>query len=228
MTPQHEITPADIMPMDDYAAVRAERRKAMGELKKNRRVAVGPDATFYFESYDTMFHQVHEMLYIEKGGDGQIADELSAYNPLIPNGRELVATLMFEIDEPVRRAAFLAGLGGVEETVSLAFEGETIEAVPNRTWTGRRPRARRRRSSSCTFRSRPDRSRRSAPPAPRSPSASAMPSTATRRCSRRTCGWRWPRTSTEASAHKKPSVIYPPCRNRRRLPVRAPRTSAAT
>ncbi|MCH7832646.1 MAG: DUF3501 family protein [Proteobacteria bacterium] len=129
MTPQHEITPADIMPMDDYAAVRAERRKAMGELKKNRRVAVGPDATFYFESYDTMFHQVHEMLYIEKGGDGQIADELSAYNPLIPNGRELVATLMFEIDEPVRRAAFLAGLGGVEETVSLAFEGETIEAV---------------------------------------------------------------------------------------------------
>ena len=129
MTPQHEITPADIMPMDDYAAVRAERRKAMGELKKNRRVAVGPDATFYFESYDTMFHQVHEMLFIEKGGDGQIADELSAYNPLIPNGRELVATLMFEIDEPVRRAAFLAGLGGVEETVSLAFEGETIEAV---------------------------------------------------------------------------------------------------
>ena len=129
MTPQHEITPADIMPMDDYAAVRAERRKVMGELKKNRRVAVGPDATFYFESYDTMFHQVHEMLYIEKGGDGQIADELSAYNPLIPNGRELVATLMFEIDEPVRRAAFLAGLGGVEETVSLAFEGETIEAV---------------------------------------------------------------------------------------------------
>lgn len=129
MTPRHEITPADIMSMDDYAAVRAERKKAIAELKKNRRVAVGPDATFYFESYDTMFHQVHEMLYIEKGGDGQIADELSAYNPLIPNGRELVATLMFEIDEPVRRAAFLAGLGGVEETVSLAFEGETIEAV---------------------------------------------------------------------------------------------------
>ena len=129
MTPRHEITPADIMPMDDYAAVRAERRKAMGELKKNRRVAVGPDATFYFESYDTMFHQVHEMLFIEKGGDEQIADELSAYNPLVPNGRELVATLMFEIDEPVRRTEFLAGLGGVEETVTLAFEGETIKAV---------------------------------------------------------------------------------------------------
>lgn len=132
MTAKHEITPADIMPMDDYAAVRAERLKAIGELKKNRRVAVGPDATFYFESYDTMFHQVHEMLFIEKGGDGQIADELSAYNPLIPNGRELVATLMFEIDDPSRRARFLAGLGGVEETVTLAFGGETIKALPER------------------------------------------------------------------------------------------------
>lgn len=130
MTPPHEITPADIMPMDDYAAVRAERLKAIGELKKDRRVAVGPDATFYFESYDTMFHQVHEMLFIEKGGDGQIADELSAYNPLIPNGRELVATLMFEIDDPSRRAEFLAGLGGVEETVTLTFSGETVTATP--------------------------------------------------------------------------------------------------
>jgi len=129
MTSPHEITPADIMPMDDYAAVRAERQKAIGELKKDRRVAVGPDATFYFESYDTMFHQVHEMLFIEKGGDDQIADELSAYNPLIPNGRELIATLMFEIDDPSRRARFLDGLGGVEKTASLAFEGETIKAL---------------------------------------------------------------------------------------------------
>ena len=130
MTPPHEITPADIMPIDDYATVRAERLEAIGELKKDRRVAVGPDATFYFESYDTMFHQVHEMLFIEKGGDDQIADELSAYNPLIPNGLELVATLMLEIDDPYRRARFLDGLGGVEETVSLAFEGKTIKALP--------------------------------------------------------------------------------------------------
>ncbi len=129
MSSPHEITSADIMPMDDYAAVRAERQKAIGELKKDRRVAVGPDATFYFESYDTMFHQVHEMLFIEKGGDDQIADELSAYNPLIPNGRELIATLMFEIDDPSRRARFLDGLGGVEKTASLAFEGETIKAL---------------------------------------------------------------------------------------------------
>ncbi len=127
---KHEITRADILPMEAYAAVRHERRRAITEMKKNRRMAVGPDATFYFECYDTMWHQVHEMLHIERGGEDQIPDELSAFNPLIPNGRELVATLMFEIDEPERRARFLDGLGGVEETVSLSFAGETVTAKP--------------------------------------------------------------------------------------------------
>ena len=116
--------------MDDYEKVRQDRKIAIAELKKDRRVPVGPDATFYFESYDTMLHQVHEMLYIERGGEDQIPDELRAYNPLVPNGRELVATLMFEIDEPARRAAFLAGLGGVEEKVTLSFAGETVTARP--------------------------------------------------------------------------------------------------
>lgn len=127
---QHEITRADIMDMAEYAKIRAERRKAITELKKNRRVHIGPDATAYFESYDTMWHQVHEMLYIEQGGEEQIEDELRAYNPLIPNGREVVATLMFEIDDPDRRARFLATLGGVEETVSLTVGGERVAAVP--------------------------------------------------------------------------------------------------
>ena len=127
---KHTITAADIMALDAYAEVRLERRRTVTEMKKNRRVAVGPDATFYFESYDTMWHQIHEMLYIEKGGEEQIADELAAYNPLIPNGTELVATLMFEIDAETRRAAFLAGLGGVEETVTISFDGETITARP--------------------------------------------------------------------------------------------------
>ena len=126
---KHEIAAADIMPPEDYAKVRKERRRAVTELKRHRRVAVGPDATFYFECYATMWHQVHEMLYIEKGGDDQIADELEAYNPLVPKGRELVATLMFEVDEPARRAHLLNGLGGVEETVSLELEGETIRAI---------------------------------------------------------------------------------------------------
>lgn len=126
-----EITKDDIMPMDAYGAVRKERRKQVTAMKRDRRVAIGPDATFYFESYETMFHQIHEMLWIEKGGVEQIADELEAYNPLIPNGRELVATLMFEIDDEVRRAKFLAGLGGVEETVTIAFDGgDKIQGVP--------------------------------------------------------------------------------------------------
>ncbi len=132
MTPRHEITADDIMAFGDYEKVRKERTLAVAALKKNRRISIGPDATFYFESYDTMLHQVLEMLYIERGGEDQISDELAAYNPLVPNGRELVATLMFEIDEPGRREKFLAGLGGVEETVSLSFAGETITAEPEK------------------------------------------------------------------------------------------------
>ena len=114
-----EITRDDIMDMDDYAKVRKERRSDITKMKTDRRVALGPDATFYFESYETMWHQIHEMLFIERGGEEQIVDELAAYNPLIPKGRELIATLMFEIDEPERRESVLAGLGGVEETACL-------------------------------------------------------------------------------------------------------------
>jgi hypothetical protein len=129
-TMKHEITRADIIPMAEYAATRAERRRALAAYKRDRRVEVGPHATFYFESYETMWNQVHEMLHIEKGGEEQIAGELEAYNSLIPKGRELVATLMFEIDNPVQRARFLAGLGGVEETVSIDFAGESVKGVP--------------------------------------------------------------------------------------------------
>jgi hypothetical protein len=126
---KRQIEPADIMPMAAYGAERAERRRKIAELKRNRRVAVGPDATAYFENYDTMWHQVHEMLFIEKGGDEQLQDELRAYNPLIPKGNELVCTLMFEIDDPVRRARVLGALGGVEETVFLEVAGERVRAV---------------------------------------------------------------------------------------------------
>ena len=107
MTPR-KIEPSVIIPLAEYGPQRAERRKRMSEIKKNRRLEVGPFATFYFESYDTMLHQVHEMLFIEKGGAEQLPDELAAYNPLIPQGSELVATVMFEIDDPIRRARVLA------------------------------------------------------------------------------------------------------------------------
>jgi hypothetical protein len=126
------ITRADILPMQEYAKVRDERRRRIAELKKNRRVHVGPDVTFYFENFETMLHQVHEMLAVEKGGEAQIEDELRAYNPLIPNGRELVATMMIEIDDPRRRDRVLSELGGIENTVALTVAGETIAAVPER------------------------------------------------------------------------------------------------
>lgn len=130
MSSRTEITRADILPVEEFAKIRKEKRQELVGIKKNRRVEVGPVATFYFENYDTMWWQIHEMLFIEKGGEDQIPDELSAYNPLIPNGRELVCTIMFEIDEPVRRANFLARLGGVEETVFLEFAGEKVTGVP--------------------------------------------------------------------------------------------------
>jgi len=130
MSSRTEITRADILPLEEFAKIRKEKRQALVGIKKNRRIEVGPVATFYFENYDTMWWQIHEMLFIEKGGEAQIPDELSAYNPLIPKGRELVATIMFEIDEPVRRANFLARLGGVEESVFLEFAGETVAGVP--------------------------------------------------------------------------------------------------
>ncbi len=127
---KREIQKEDIMPLDVYTEKRRELRKFIVDYKKNRRVALGPYATFYFESYETMLAQVQEMLYIEKGGDEQLQDELSAYNPLIPNGKELTATLMFEIDNPISRAAFLGKVGGIEEKVFMKINGEKIKAVP--------------------------------------------------------------------------------------------------
>ena len=127
---KREILKEDIMSLDVYTKNRKELRKNIVNFKKDRRIALGPYATFYFESYETMLAQVQEMLYIEKGGDEQLKDELIAYNPLIPNGKELTATLMFEIDNPVSRADFLSKVGGIEEKVFIIIEGEKIKAIP--------------------------------------------------------------------------------------------------
>lgn len=126
MTDRHQLTPADILPWAEYAKDRAEHRKRLTAIKRNRRVEVGPYVTFYFENFDTMWIQVQEMLHIEKGGAAQLADELAAYNPLIPKGSELVATFMIEIDDALRRARVLSQLGGVEETASIEVGGERV------------------------------------------------------------------------------------------------------
>ena len=130
MTRKNELTRDDIMPMTEYAKIRKERRREIVEAKHDRRIEIGPVAVCHFESYDSMWQQVHEMLFIEKGGEEQIADELAAFNPLIPKGQELVCTVMFEIDEPARRKAFLSKLGGVEEAMTIEFAGETVMGVP--------------------------------------------------------------------------------------------------
>ncbi len=127
---KHELTRDDVMPMADYERERKARRRELVEAKKHRRLEVGPVCSFTFENYQTMWNQIHEMLFIEKGGEAQIADELSAYNPLIPKGRELVATVMFEIDDPARRGALLGKLGGIEELAFIRVGGDIIRGVP--------------------------------------------------------------------------------------------------
>ena len=123
------ITPADLIPDAEYAKQRKERRAALLPIKRLRRVELGPHCSVYFESYETMLFQVQEMLLTEKGGEAQIPDELEAYNPLIPQGSELIATVMFEIDDPVRRAALLAKLGGVEERFFIQIGDARVFAV---------------------------------------------------------------------------------------------------
>jgi Protein of unknown function (DUF3501) len=125
----YSITEADVLPLPIWGTQRVEHRKALSLRKKDRRVSVGPHATLYFENWDTMWYQVQEMLWIEKGGAEQLPDELAAYNPLIPNGSELTATLMFEIPDEGKRRAILSQLGGVEDTITLNVGGVRIQAT---------------------------------------------------------------------------------------------------
>ena len=125
-----KITPADILSLADYEKQRKALKAGLIPVKKLRRIEVGPFATFYFENYASMWMQVMEMLRIEKGGEEQIAGELAAYNPLIPQGGELIATLMLEIEDEKRRNAVLLTLGGIEETVFLEIGGDVVRATP--------------------------------------------------------------------------------------------------
>ena len=127
---KRQIEKEDLMQADVYAENRKQIRKVLVEFKKNRRIALGPYATFYFESFETMVAQVQEMLHIEKGGDEQLKDELIAYNPLVPNGKALTATLMFEIDNPLSRAVFLGKVGGIEKKIFMKIDNEEVKATP--------------------------------------------------------------------------------------------------
>ena len=127
---QKKIDSSDLLDLTTYSKERKTIRKEVVAMKKNRRVELGPHSTFYFENFFTMKAQIQEMLYIEKGGDEQLRDELEAYNPLIPNGSELVATFMFEIDNPLTRKKVLSSLGDVENKTYIKVNGNKIFAVP--------------------------------------------------------------------------------------------------
>jgi hypothetical protein len=127
---QRKIIPGDLLPLPEYDQQRKTLKANLIPMKRLRRIEVGPFATFYFENYATMWLQVQEMLRIEKGGEAQIAGELAAYNPLIPQGDELIATLMLEIEDEKRRNTVLLTLGGIEETVFLEIGGDVIRATP--------------------------------------------------------------------------------------------------
>jgi hypothetical protein len=130
MTLKTTITRADILSMEEFVKVRKDKRAEIVGIKKHRRIGVGPFCTFYFENYATMWWQIHEMLFIEKGGEDQVADELNAYAPLIPKGSELVATFMIEVDDAIRRPAVLAQLTNIDRTVVIELGSHKIRAVP--------------------------------------------------------------------------------------------------
>jgi hypothetical protein len=127
---QRSITVADILPLEKYELIRADKKAEAIQRKKLTRMSVGPHATALFENWDSMWLQIQEMLRIEKGGTEQLVDELAAYDPMVPKGSELTMTLFFEIGDPERRDAFLRTIGGVERHVAIQLGSHVIRARP--------------------------------------------------------------------------------------------------
>jgi hypothetical protein len=113
-----------LLTLESYARQRKEFRSRVLAHKKNRILHVGPHVTLIFEDELTVRYQVQEMLRIEKTFEEQgIRDELDAYNPLIPDGSNLKATMMIEYEDPDERARALARLIGVESRVYVQVDG---------------------------------------------------------------------------------------------------------
>ncbi|WP_068075815.1 DUF3501 family protein [Novosphingobium lentum] len=127
---QHTITATDILPLDQYELIRSDKKQEAILRKTLTRLAVGPNTTVIFESWDSMWLQIQEMLRIERGGEAQLVDELAAYDPMVPKGSELTATVLFEVEDPVRRDAFLRSIGGVEDHIAITLGSWRIAARP--------------------------------------------------------------------------------------------------
>ncbi|HUO68670.1 MAG TPA: DUF3501 family protein, partial [Gammaproteobacteria bacterium] len=115
-----KLKPQDLLSLEAYHKQRADFRSRVLAHKRLRQVAVGPNLTLYFEDRLTMQYQVQEMLRAERIFESDaIAEELAAYNPLIPDGTNLKATMMLEYPDVAERRAALEKLGGVEHAVYL-------------------------------------------------------------------------------------------------------------
>jgi hypothetical protein len=115
---------ADLYTLEHYARIRDQHRARIMEHKKDRRLAIGPHLTLYFEDRVTIQYQIQEMLRAERIFEpAGIQDELDAYNPLIPDGRNLKATMMIEYPDPKERARRLAEMVGIEQKIWLQVDG---------------------------------------------------------------------------------------------------------
>ena len=123
----------DLMGLETYAEKRGAFRAQVMAHKKDRQLALGANATLYFEDRMTVQYQIQEMLRIERVFErAGIEDELQVYNPLIPDGSNLKATFMLEYPDPIGRAAALAQLIGIEDCVWMVAEGhERVYAIAN-------------------------------------------------------------------------------------------------
>ena len=119
----------DVLHPESYKKIRKDEKIKIVEIKKERRLSVGPYATFYFENYETIWHQIHEMIFIENGDFNQAKEEINAYKNLVPNGSEIIATLMFEIDVKSDREVFLRKVSGIENYICLTIGNERILAI---------------------------------------------------------------------------------------------------
>ena len=127
------LTRNDLWSLEEYAGRREEFRKQVLAHKKLRQVALGPHATLYFEDQLTMQYQIQEMLRVERIFEAaEIEEELSAYNPLIPDGSNWKATFMIEYGDIEERKQALATMGGIEETVWVQVgNGTKAYAIAN-------------------------------------------------------------------------------------------------
>ena len=123
---QNQIKAEDIYDRKDYITKRPQLRKEIVS-RKRRRVDVGPYVTLYFENRDTIIHQINEMVFIENGGEEQIQEEIDAYKSLIPNGKELIATVMVKLIIHLKRARSFIKDGGFEETFNIKVGDKIIE-----------------------------------------------------------------------------------------------------